>query len=346
VLAGGSNLVLPDDGWPGVVVHVQTGGVAGADGVLEVQAGESWDDLVAVTVADGLAGFECLSGIPGSVGATPIQNVGAYGQEVAESVRSVRVLDRSTGAVSELAPAGCGFGYRTSAFRRSDRWVVLAVTFALRRGSASQPLRYAELARALEVEAGATAPLDEVRAAVLALRRGKGMVTDAADPDTVSAGSFFMNPLLAGRSGRVLEVGAGNGMNFGHYPATVTEVLALEPEPYLRERAQAAARDAPVPVTVREGVAHPLPAEDDEFDAAVASLVLCSVPDPDQAVAELRRVVRPGGELRFLEHVRSSRPRKAHVQQALDRTGVWPLVGGGCRCARDTPPTLQRNGFA
>ena len=196
VLAGGSNLVLPDAGWPGVVVHVQTGGVAGEDGVLEVQAGESWDDLVAATVADGLAGFECLSGIPGSVGATPIQNVGAYGQEVAASVRSVRVVDRTTGAVSELAPDECGFGYRTSAFKRSDRWVVLAVTFALRRGAASQPLRYAELARALEVEPGATAALDEVRAAVLALRRGKGMVIDPADPDTASAGSFFMNPIL------------------------------------------------------------------------------------------------------------------------------------------------------
>ena len=196
VLAGGSNLVLPDAGWPGVVVYVQTAGVAGDDGVLEVQAGECWDDLVAATVADGLAGFECLSGIPGSVGATPIQNVGAYGQEVAASVRSVRVIDRTTGAVSELAPAQCGFGYRTSAFKRSDRWVVLAVTFALRRGAASQPLRYAELARALEVEPGATAALDEVRAAVLALRRGKGMVIDPADPDTVSAGSFFMNPIL------------------------------------------------------------------------------------------------------------------------------------------------------
>ena len=196
VLAGGSNLVLPDAGWPGVVVHVQTGGVAGEDGVLEVQAGESWDHLVAATVADGLAGFECLSGIPGSVGATPIQNVGAYGQEVAASVRSVRVVDRSTWAVSELAAAECGFGYRTSAFKGSDRWVVLAVTFALRRSAASQPLRYAELARALEVEPGATAALDEVRAGVLALRRGKGMVIDPADPDTVSAGSFFMNPIL------------------------------------------------------------------------------------------------------------------------------------------------------
>ncbi|MFL5838719.1 MAG: class I SAM-dependent methyltransferase [Solirubrobacteraceae bacterium] len=152
--------------------------------------------------------------------------------------------------------------------------------------------------------------------------------------------------LLAGLSGRVLEVGAGNGMNFGHYPATVTEVVALEPEPYLRERADAAARHAPVPVTVRDGVAHPLPARDDEFDAAVVSLVLCSVPDPDHAVAELRRVVKPGGQLCFLEHVRSSRPHKARLQEALDRSGVWPLMGGGCHCARDTIATLQRNGFA
>jgi UDP-N-acetylmuramate dehydrogenase len=196
VLAGGSNLVLPDAGWPGVVVQVQTRGVARDDGVLEVQAGEVWDDLVAATVADGLAGFECLSGIPGSVGATPIQNVGAYGQEVAESVRSVRVLDRASGEIETLAPEDCGFGYRTSAFKRSDRWVVLAVSFALDHGDASQPIRYAELARALEVELGAAAPLDEVRAAVLALRRGKGMVIDPADPDTVSAGSFFMNPIV------------------------------------------------------------------------------------------------------------------------------------------------------
>jgi UDP-N-acetylmuramate dehydrogenase len=197
LLAGGSNLVIPDVGWPGVVVRVETRGVARpAPEVLEVQAGEPWDDLVAATVAEGLAGFECLSGIPGSVGATPIQNVGAYGQEVAETVRSVRVLERRTGAVGELPPEACGFAYRSSAFKRSDRWVVLAVTFALRRGGESQPLRYAELARALDLEPGATAPLADAREAVLALRRGKGMVIDPADPDSVSAGSFFMNPIL------------------------------------------------------------------------------------------------------------------------------------------------------
>jgi UDP-N-acetylmuramate dehydrogenase len=196
LLAGGSNLVLPDAGWPGVVVRIETRGIARDGAVLEVQAGEPWDDLVEAAVEHGLAGFECLSGIPGSVGATPIQNVGAYGQEVAETVRSVRVMDRATGAIEALAPADCGFAYRTSAFKRSDRWVVLAVTFVLRRAAASQPLRYAELARALDLELGARAPLRDVREAVLALRRGKGMVIDPADPDTVSAGSFFMNPIL------------------------------------------------------------------------------------------------------------------------------------------------------
>jgi UDP-N-acetylmuramate dehydrogenase len=197
VLAGGSNLVIPDAGWPGLVVRVETRGIERPeDGVLEVQAGEPWDPLVAATVEERLAGFECLSGIPGSVGATPIQNVGAYGQEVAETVRSVRVLDRETGAVEELAPADCGFAYRTSAFKRSDRWVVLAVTYALRHSDVSGPLSYTELARALDVAPGASAPLRDVREAVLALRRGKGMVLDPADPDTVSAGSFFMNPIL------------------------------------------------------------------------------------------------------------------------------------------------------
>ena len=196
LLAGGSNLVLPDAGWPGVVVRIETRGIERDGAVLEVQAGEPWDDLVAATVEEGLAGFECLSGIPGSVGATPIQNVGAYGQEVAETVRSVRVLDRATGTIHELAPADCGFAYRSSALKRTDRWVVLAVTFVLRRAPTSQPLRYAELARALDLDPGARAPLGEVREAVLALRRGKGMVLDSADPDTISAGSFFMNPIL------------------------------------------------------------------------------------------------------------------------------------------------------
>jgi ubiquinone/menaquinone biosynthesis C-methylase UbiE len=151
--------------------------------------------------------------------------------------------------------------------------------------------------------------------------------------------------LLAGLSGRVVEIGAGNGMNFGHYPATVEEVVALEPEAYLREKAARAAGRAPVPVTVRDGLAAPLPLEDGEFDAAIASLVLCTVPDPERALSELRRVLRPGGELRFLEHVRSESPRKARVQERLDSSGVWPRLGGGCHCGRDTVGAIEAAGF-
>jgi len=151
--------------------------------------------------------------------------------------------------------------------------------------------------------------------------------------------------LLAGLSGRVVEIGAGNGMSFRHYPTTVAEVVALEPEAYLREKAVGAAGSAPVRVSVRGGVADPLPLEDGNLDAAVASLVLCTVPDPARALAELRRVLKPGGELRFLEHVRSARPRKARLQARLDRWGVQPCLGGGCHCARDTAATIAAAGF-
>jgi UDP-N-acetylmuramate dehydrogenase len=147
-------------------------------------------------VAEGLEGFECLSGIPGSVGATPIQNVGAYGQEVAETVESVRVLDRETGRVEDMPAADCRFVYRASIFKYRDRRVVLSVTFRMRQSGVSGPVRYAELARKLDIPIGGSAPLSEVREAVLELRRGKGMVIDPADPDSVSAGSFFTNPIL------------------------------------------------------------------------------------------------------------------------------------------------------
>jgi ubiquinone/menaquinone biosynthesis C-methylase UbiE len=151
--------------------------------------------------------------------------------------------------------------------------------------------------------------------------------------------------LLAGLSGRVVEIGAGNGMNFQHYPTGVDEVVALEPEAYLRDKAEETARDASVRVTVRNGLADPLPLQDSEFDAAIACLVLCTVPEPGRALSELRRVLKPGGELRFLEHVRSERPRKARFQDRLDRSGIWPRVGGGCHCARDTLAAIEAAGF-
>lgn len=151
--------------------------------------------------------------------------------------------------------------------------------------------------------------------------------------------------LLAGLSGRVLEVGSGNGVNFGHYPATVKEVVALEPEEYMREKAQQAGREAPVPVRVLDGVASRLPFESSTFDAAVASLVLCSVPELDVALTELRRVLKDGAELRFMEHVRADRPAKARIQALLDRSGLWPLLGGGCHCSRRTPAAIEAAGF-
>jgi UDP-N-acetylmuramate dehydrogenase len=200
VLAGGSNVVVADAGFGGTVVRIATRGVAFDDTTAEVAAGEPWDPFVAACVDRGLAGVECLSGIPGSVGATPIQNVGAYGQEVAETIAAVRVLDRERDVVEELAPGACEFTYRSSVFKRHPgRWVVLAVRFVLSEPThppLSAPIRYPELARALSVEVGERVPLAAVRAAVLALRRRKGMVLDAGDPDTVSAGSFFTNPVL------------------------------------------------------------------------------------------------------------------------------------------------------
>lgn len=201
VLGGGSNVVVDDAGFPGDVLLVRSEGIDRADGCgaaqVIVAAGADWDQLVARTVDEGLAGLECLSGIPGSVGATPIQNVGAYGQEVADVISRVRVLDRSTGEVRELLPAQCGFSYRDSVFkRRANRYIVLQVAFRLERAGSSRPIRYHELARSLGVGVGDRAPLDEVREAVLALRRGKGMVLDPRDHDTWSAGSFFTNPVV------------------------------------------------------------------------------------------------------------------------------------------------------
>ena len=201
VLGGGSNVVLPDAGIDGTVVRLALHGTAArADGdrvLMTVAAGEDWDVLVAHAVAEGLAGLEALSGIPGSVGASPVQNIGAYGQEVAQTVASVRAYDRHAAEVRELSAAACGFAYRTSVFKAEpDRWVVLSVEFSLVPGALSAPVAYAELARVLGVELGAPAPLQAVRDAVLRLRRSKGMVVDPTDPDSRSVGSFFTNPRL------------------------------------------------------------------------------------------------------------------------------------------------------
>lgn len=209
VLGGGSNVVLPDAGVP-VAVRVAVHGLSvrrdGERVLLTVAAGEDWEGLVALCVAEGLVGVEALSGIPSSVGASPVQNIGAYGQDVSQTVTAVRALDRRTGEVVELAGADCRFAYRDSVFKQqAGRWLVLAVTFALVPGELSAPVGYAELARTLDVQLGERAPLADVRAAVLGLRRGKGMVLDAADPDTRSAGSFFTNPLLDAAAVQALQ---------------------------------------------------------------------------------------------------------------------------------------------
>ncbi|WP_433227807.1 UDP-N-acetylmuramate dehydrogenase [Actinomadura formosensis] len=229
VLGGGSNLVVSDDGFPGTVVHIGTRGTertAAEGGTVHVraQAGEDWDPFVARCVADGLAGVECLSGIPGRVGATPIQNVGAYGQDVSETIIEVRAYDRESRAVVTLDRAACRFTYRHSVFKGNDRYVVLDVTYALHEAEESQPIAYAELARKLGVRPGERVTLKEARDAVLELRRGKGMVLDAADPDTRSAGSFFTNPVLdpeqlAELQRRVAER-LGPDATFPRYPET------------------------------------------------------------------------------------------------------------------------------
>jgi ubiquinone/menaquinone biosynthesis C-methylase UbiE len=154
----------------------------------------------------------------------------------------------------------------------------------------------------------------------------------------------YRRALLDGLSGRVIEIGAGNGLNFGHYPGTVTEVIAVEPEPHLRTIAQANAERAPVPVTIVDGMADHLPADDASYDAAIASLVLCTVPDQATALAEIRRVLAPGGQLRFFEHVRAGTPGRHRVQKALDAT-IWPWFGGGCHSGRDTLAAIERAGF-
>ena len=223
ILGGGSNLLVGDSGFDGTVIKIATRGVdedtaACSGAVITVAAGEPWDPLVSYALERSWSGLEAMSGIPGLVGATPIQNVGAYGAEVSELISTVRTLDRSTGQLKTLFPIECGFGYRTSRFKSDPgRFLVLSVTFQLPLGSMSQPIRYPELARALGIEVGQRAPAPEVRQAVLALRTAKGMVLAENDHDTWSAGSFFTNPLISSAQARTLPPDAprfnqANGM--------------------------------------------------------------------------------------------------------------------------------------
>jgi len=209
LVAGGSNLVIADQGFAGSVVRIATSGISveSADSgtgpgsprsvAVRVAAGEIWDDVVVQAVAQGWSGIESLSGIPGCAGATPVQNVGAYGQEVAQTIASVRVWDRREQQVRTFANAHCRFSYRHSLFKAEPRYVVLDVVFRLRVGALSGPVDYAGLADALGVDLGERVPLADAREAVLAQRRQRGMVLDAADHDTWSCGSFFTNPVMS-----------------------------------------------------------------------------------------------------------------------------------------------------
>ena len=203
VIGSGSNLLVRDDGYPGTVLKIVTSGRkiesdACSGATVTLAAGEEWDSFVEYAVAHDLAGVETLAGIPGLVGAAPIQNIGAYGNEIAKSIARVRTFDRTTSTITTLAATECVFGYRTSRFKAEpDRWIILEVTLQLRTGSESDPIKYQELAEVLGVNIGDRAPLREVRDAVLELRKRKGMVLDPGDRDTWSAGSFFMNPIVA-----------------------------------------------------------------------------------------------------------------------------------------------------
>jgi UDP-N-acetylmuramate dehydrogenase len=218
ILGGGSNLVVADEGFAGTVIQVATRGVhldhGHQDlGLVTVAAGEDWDAVVARSVAEGLAGLECLSGIPGLAGATPIQNVGAYGQEVSQTIAQVQVYDRTTGEILTIPNEQCGFAYRTSKFKVAQPGsplppVILSVSFRLAVQTRSAPIRYPELATSLGVSVGDQVESTEVRAAVIELRQRKGMVIDPSDPDTRSVGSFFVNPVLDGPALAAVEAAA------------------------------------------------------------------------------------------------------------------------------------------
>lgn len=222
VLGGGSNVLIADEGFEGLVIRLDLRGVSvenhGESVTVRVAAGEPWDEFVAMAVREGWAGIECLSGIPGLAGATPIQNVGAYGQDVSETIVAVEAFDRREGAMRSLTNEECRFGYRSSLFKNveKDRYVVLSVTFRLERGGQAA-VRYPELQRFLEERGITHDDLSGVRDAVIAIRRRKGMVLDASDPDTRSDGSFFMNPVLTASEYAAFARVAGDSAP--HFPA-------------------------------------------------------------------------------------------------------------------------------
>jgi UDP-N-acetylmuramate dehydrogenase len=200
IVGGGSNLVVADEGWPGIAILIRSSSYdvlsSPDEVVVDAEAGVGWDQLVARSVAEGWSGLAAMSGIPGLVGATPVQNVGAYGSEVSDVLTGLDVLDRSTGEVEHWSPERCEFGFRTSAFKHTDRYVILRVAFRLPRSEQAPPVRYLELARRLGIEPGQSAPSSAVRDVVLDLRRSKGMLLDPEDHDTWSVGSFFVNPFV------------------------------------------------------------------------------------------------------------------------------------------------------
>ncbi|MBW0012136.1 UDP-N-acetylmuramate dehydrogenase [Mycobacterium sp.] len=265
VFAGGSNLVVADTLTDLTAVRLANDRVTVDGNLVRAEAGAVWDDVVVATIEHGLGGLECLSGIPGSAGATPVQNVGAYGVEVSDNITRVRVLDRSDGAVRWVPGAQLAFGYRTSVFKRADPlgrkmpWVVLEVEFALDASGRSAPLRYGELTTALNVGSGERADPKAVRDAVLTLRAAKGMVLDAADHDTWSVGSFFTNPVVAAEDYERLAVAVEGPIP--HYPAPGGVKLAAG---WLVERAgfgkgyphpEPGAREAPSRLSTKHALA-------------------------------------------------------------------------------------------
>lgn len=211
LLGGGSNIVVSDDEFDGTVIHVATSGIESRENggrvLVTAQAGESWDDLVAWTVENGLTGIEALSGIPGTVGAAPIQNIGAYGAELADTFVLMQFVDAGSGDVVTLGPDDLRFGYRTSALKEGRAGLVVSVTFSLTKSEQSTPIRYGQLATALGVSVGDSAPVADVRRTVLDLRASKGMVL-SDDPDSVSVGSFFTNPIVSDELSRRLPADA------------------------------------------------------------------------------------------------------------------------------------------